>query len=38
MNSFTSLVTCVVDLFYMPQEKVSPGVYEKKKPCDRQVI
>ena len=31
MNSFTSLVTCVVDLFYMPQEKVSPGVYEKKK-------
>ena len=23
-QSFTSLVSCVVDLFYMPQEKVSP--------------
>ena len=27
-QSFTSLVSCVVDLFYMPQEKGSPGAYK----------
>ena len=34
----TSLVSCVVDLFYMPQEKVSPGAYKTNQPCDTQVI
>lgn len=27
-QSFMSLVSCVVDLFYMPQEKDSPGAYK----------
>ena len=37
-QSFTSLVSCIVYLFYMPQEKVSPGVYKTNQLCDRQVI
>ena len=37
-QSFTSLVSCVVDLFYMLQEKVFPGAYKSNQLCDRQVI
>ena len=38
-QAFTSLVSCtVIDLFYMPQEKVSTGAYKTNQLCDRQMI